>query len=124
MKRERNLAAFFLSSMEDDRLFDIVVEHVMNEEKAEQLKEVAILAKRCLEVKGDERPTMKEIEIKLEGLRMMEKHSWANDNRNSKHTQYLVGDLSDACGCGASSSRISTAYSMTNHVISPLDGGR
>ncbi|GFY85523.1 wall associated kinase 5 [Actinidia rufa] len=122
---ERNLAAFFVSSMKEDRLFDIVHEHVMNEEKAEQLKEVAILAKRCLEVKGDERPTMKEVAIKLEGLRLMEKHSWANDNSNSKHTQYLIGDLSDACGDGASSSSISTAYdSMTNHAISPLDGGR
>ncbi|GFS34982.1 wall associated kinase 5 [Actinidia rufa] len=124
-KKERNLAAFFVSSMKEDRLFDIVHEHVMNEEKAEQLKEVAILAKRCLEVKGDERPTMKEVAIKLEGLRMMEKHSWANDNRNSKHTQDLIGDLSDACGDGASSSSISAACdSMTNHAISPLDDGR
>ncbi|CAL5443084.1 unnamed protein product [Camellia sinensis] len=122
---ERNLAMYFVSSMKENRLFEIVDEQVMNVAKADQLKEVAILAKRCLRVKGDERPTMKEVAVELEGLRIMEKHSWVNDNKNLEETQYLLGDqLSDAYGIGSSRSD-SVAYdSLANHIISPTDDGR
>ncbi|CAL5386690.1 unnamed protein product [Camellia sinensis] len=92
----RNLAMYFVSSVKEACLFEIVDEQVMNVAKADQLKEVDILAKRCLRVKGDKRPTMKEVTIELEGLRIMEKHSWVNDNKNLEETQYLLGDqLSD-----------------------------
>ncbi|GFZ09864.1 hypothetical protein Acr_21g0004630 [Actinidia rufa] len=114
-----------------DGLFQSSKRHgsTVNEAKAEQLRGVANLAKRCLELKGDERPTMKEIGIELEGLRMMEKHSWVTDNKNSEETQYLLGDISDAYGGGGGggggSTSISAAYdSMTNHVMSPFEGGR
>ncbi|XP_057468843.1 putative wall-associated receptor kinase-like 16 [Actinidia eriantha] len=126
-ENERNLAVYFVSSMKEDRLFEIVDEQTVTEAKAEQLWGVANLAKRCLELKGDERPTMKEIGIELEGLRMMEKHSWVTDNKNSEETQYLLGDISDAYGggSGGGSTSISAAYdSMTNHVMSPFEGGR
>ncbi|KAL7263048.1 hypothetical protein ACSBR1_001259 [Camellia fascicularis] len=73
---ERNLAMYFVSSMKEDRLFEIVDEQVMNVANTDQLKEVAILANSCLRVKGGERPAMKEVAMVLEGLRMMEKHSW------------------------------------------------
>ncbi|CAL5386758.1 unnamed protein product [Camellia sinensis] len=78
---ERNLTKYFVSSMKD-HLFEIVDEQVMNEAKADQLKEVSVLAKRCLRVKGNERPTTKEVAMELEGLRMMEKHPWVDDNKN------------------------------------------
>jgi len=46
----------------------------MDEGNVKQVKEFAKLATKCLRVKGDERPTMKEVAIKLDGLRKMEKH--------------------------------------------------
>ncbi|GFS34967.1 wall associated kinase 5 [Actinidia rufa] len=123
-EKERNLATYFVSSMKEDRLFEIVDEQVINEGKAEQLKEFAIVAKGCLEVKGDERPTMNEIAMELQGLKMVEKHQWVKDNNNLEETQSLLGELSVAYGDGGGTS-ISAAYdSMTNHVISPFDGGR
>ncbi|KAL7263066.1 hypothetical protein ACSBR1_001275 [Camellia fascicularis] len=122
---ERNLAMYFVSSMKEDRLFEIVDEQVMNVAKADQLKEVAILAKRCLRVKGDERPAMKEVAMELEGLRMMEKHSWVNDNKDLEETQYLLGDqLSNAYGDGNNRSNSAAYDSMANHIISPTEGGR
>ncbi|KAL7246081.1 hypothetical protein ACSBR2_001250 [Camellia fascicularis] len=97
----------------------------MNVANADQLKEVAILAKKCLRVKGDERPTMKEVAMELEGLRMMEKHSWVNDNKDLEETHYLLGDqLLDAYGDGDSRSNSAAYDSMENHIISPIDGGR
>ncbi|CAL5333158.1 unnamed protein product [Camellia sinensis] len=85
---KRNLTKYFVSSMKENHLFVIVDEQVMNEVKADQLKEVSILAKRCLRVKGNERPTMKEVAMQLEGLRMMEKHPWVDDNKNLEETLF------------------------------------
>ncbi|GMP46702.1 hypothetical protein CsSME_00014753 [Camellia sinensis var. sinensis] len=122
---DRNLAMYFISAMKEDCLFEIVDEQVINYAKADQLKEVAILTNRCLRVKGDERPTMKEVAMELEGLRMMEKNSWLNDKKNLEETQYLLGDqLSNAYGGGTSMSN-STAYdSIANHAMTPFHSGR
>ncbi|KAI8014132.1 Wall-associated receptor kinase 4 [Camellia lanceoleosa] len=110
--------------MKENQLFEIVDEQVMNEANSDQLKEVAILAKRCLRVKGDERPTMKELAMELEGLRMTEKHPWVDENKNSEETQYLLDQFSDAYGGGTSKNNSAAYDSMANHVISPFDGGR
>ncbi|THG10471.1 hypothetical protein TEA_003269 [Camellia sinensis var. sinensis] len=122
---ERNLAMYFILAMKEDRLFEIVDEQVKNEAKADQFKEFAILAKGCLRVKGEDRPTMKDVAMELEGLKMVEKHPWLNDNKGSEETQYLLEDLlSDAYG-GDTSTRNSTIYdSITNPNISLCNGGR
>ncbi|THG18256.1 hypothetical protein TEA_017200 [Camellia sinensis var. sinensis] len=70
---KRNLATYFILAMKEDRLFEIVDEQMMDEARVDKLKQVAILAKRCLEVKGDKRPSMKEVAMELEGLRMTSK---------------------------------------------------
>ncbi|KAF5179736.1 Wall-associated receptor kinase [Thalictrum thalictroides] len=48
---------------------------IVNEGKTEQVHAVAELAKRCLNFKGEERPSMKEVAAELEGLRGFEKHA-------------------------------------------------
>ncbi|GMP46683.1 hypothetical protein CsSME_00014738 [Camellia sinensis var. sinensis] len=122
---DRNLAMYFISAMKEDHLLEIVDEQVINDAKADQLKEVAILTKRCLRVKGDERPTMKEVAMELEGLRMMEKNSWLNDKKNLEETQYLLGDqLSDAYSGGTSMSNSAACDSIAKHVMSPFHSGR
>ncbi|THG21028.1 hypothetical protein TEA_015126 [Camellia sinensis var. sinensis] len=122
---DRNLAMYFISAMKEDRLFEIVDEQVINDAKADQLEEVAILTKRCLRVKGDERPTMKEVAMELEGLRMMEKNSWLNGKKNLEETQYLLGDqLSDAYSGGTSMSNSAACDGIANHVMSPFHSGR
>lgn len=79
---ERGLAMHFLSSLKRGRLFEIVEKGLVKEEETagnrEQVKEVARLAKTCLSVNAEERPTMKEVAMELEGLRRMGKHPWAN----------------------------------------------
>lgn len=66
---ERNLANFFLCVLKHDRLFQILEQNIMCEENAEQMVQVDMLAKRCLHVKGEDRPCMKEVAMELEGLR-------------------------------------------------------
>ncbi|KAB2619344.1 wall-associated receptor kinase-like 16 [Pyrus ussuriensis x Pyrus communis] len=66
-----NLAMYFLSALKDDRLLQVLDDWIVTEANIEQLKEVSMLAKRCLRVKGEERPTMQEVAMELEGLRRM-----------------------------------------------------
>ena len=123
LEEERNLAMFFVSSMKDDRLFEILDDRVLNEGNTKHLKEVAILAKRCLMVKGEERPTMKEVVMELEGLRILETHPWVNNNSNPEETEYLIGQPQDAYK-GDNSSNIIGYDSIRDQVMVDFNGGR
>ena len=102
-EEERNLAMHFVSALKKDRLFKIIDHHVLFEENTEQIKEVAMLAKRCLRVRGEERSSMKEVAMELESLRAMAKQPWIKDDVNSKETVYLLVELSGANAQGTDS---------------------
>ncbi|XP_059631722.1 wall-associated receptor kinase 2-like [Cornus florida] len=121
---ERNLAIYFLSALKGDRLFEVLERSIVHEENTEQLKEVAILAKRCLRVNGEERPTMKEVAMELEGLKMMEKHPWVNDELKSEETEYLLGDASDTYRFGVTGNTTGAYDSTREHIALQIDGGR
>ncbi|KAJ4766288.1 Wall-associated kinase family protein [Rhynchospora pubera] len=64
-----SLVAYFIYAMRENRLFEILDRQiVMNEEQSTELVAVANLAELCLRMKGEERPTMKEVETQLEVL--------------------------------------------------------
>ncbi|KAH6792726.1 hypothetical protein C2S52_003203 [Perilla frutescens var. hirtella] len=71
----RSLAAHFLHSMEENRVFDILDPKVVKEGRAEEIEGIAKLAQRCLHLNGKNRPTMKEVAAELEGIRVMEEGS-------------------------------------------------
>ncbi|KAI4297158.1 hypothetical protein L6164_037059 [Bauhinia variegata] len=64
----KSLASYFLICMEENRLFDILDDRVMKEGEKEHIMEVAILAKRCINLNGKKRPTMKEVTMELERI--------------------------------------------------------
>ncbi|GKU98425.1 hypothetical protein SLEP1_g11435 [Rubroshorea leprosula] len=97
-EEERNLSMYFLSAMKDNCLGKILDGCIVNEANIEQLNEVANLARRCLSVKGEERPTMKDVAMELEGLRRMTKHPLANDAWDAKEVDYSLGETSDKSG--------------------------
>ncbi|KAL0560888.1 hypothetical protein IC582_001305 [Cucumis melo] len=83
-EEERNLSMHFLIAMKQNRLGDIIDRGLGSDVDEKQLKEVANLAKRCLRVKGEERPTMKEVAAELEGLcQMASGHPWIVDDKSS-----------------------------------------
>jgi serine/threonine protein kinase len=51
-EKERSLAMYFLSSLKEDRLFEVLENCIVEGGNEEQIKEVVELAKRCLRVKG------------------------------------------------------------------------
>ncbi|XP_041006782.1 putative wall-associated receptor kinase-like 11 [Juglans microcarpa x Juglans regia] len=71
----KSLAAFFVSSMEGNNLFDILDNRVLKEAKKEKIIAVANLAKRCLNLNGKERPSMREVARELEANQMSPKVS-------------------------------------------------
>ncbi|GMI78372.1 wall-associated kinase 2 [Hibiscus trionum] len=91
-EEERNLVSHFDKSLRNDRLFEILDEKVAKERAAEQIQEVAKLAKRCLSIKGVERPSMKEVAQELEDLRKLTcQHPWAEVAVSMEETQFLLG---------------------------------
>lgn len=122
-EQERSVAMHFLCSLKEERLFDVLDDHVVEEGNKEQLKEVAELAKSCLRVKGEERPTMKDVAMELAGIRKMETHPWVDFGETLEETEHLLGETSGAYKHSSSSK--TTGYdSMNNHVALALGDGR
>ncbi|CAL8102318.1 unnamed protein product [Prunus armeniaca] len=124
-EEERNLAMYFLSALKEDRLLQVLDDCIVNEGNIEQLKEVSNLAKRCLRVKGEERPTMKEVAMELEGLRRMVMHPWVSNEANSEETESLLGGISmETISCGGGGNSSSGYDTMRNHIMLPVNDGR
>jgi len=72
-QESKSLATYFIQSVEENNLFDIIDSRVLNEGKKEEIIVVANLANRCLNLNGKKRPTMKEVTIELEAVQMLQK---------------------------------------------------
>ncbi|XVE84618.1 hypothetical protein DITRI_Ditri17bG0027000 [Diplodiscus trichospermus] len=66
----RSLASCFLHSMEENSMFDMLDCRVMKDGSENEIMAVAELAQRCLNLNGKERPTMKEVAMELELIRV------------------------------------------------------
>ncbi|KAL3754912.1 hypothetical protein ACJRO7_002060 [Eucalyptus globulus] len=67
----RNLAMYFVISMEENRLFDVLDKEVLDHGGKEEIIVVSNLAKRCLNPNGRYRPTMKEVAMDLERVQSL-----------------------------------------------------
>ncbi|EEF49265.1 kinase, putative [Ricinus communis] len=64
-----SLAELFNQSMRHDELFDIIDPQIMEHYVKEEVITVANVAKKCLNLIRDRRPTMTEVAMELEGIR-------------------------------------------------------
>ncbi|GKE29201.1 wall-associated receptor kinase 2-like protein [Tanacetum coccineum] len=80
--QEKNLATYFVKAMKENRLFEILEPRLLREGTLEQLQVVGDLVKRCLNIYGDDRPTMKEVAMELEGLKKFKTHHWGDQQTN------------------------------------------
>ncbi|KAG5562334.1 hypothetical protein RHGRI_005161 [Rhododendron griersonianum] len=65
-----SLTAYFLLTMKENRLYDILDARVVKEGRKEEILAFANIAKRCLHLNGSIRPTMKDVVMELDGIRM------------------------------------------------------
>ncbi|KAK3446341.1 hypothetical protein EUGRSUZ_A02059 [Eucalyptus grandis] len=77
----RNLASYFVISMEENRLFDVLDKEVLDHGEKEEIIAVSNLAKRCLNPNGRYRPTMKEVAMELERVQSLRNPTivWQNE---------------------------------------------
>ncbi|MBA0816116.1 hypothetical protein Gohar_000813, partial [Gossypium harknessii] len=130
-EKERNLAIYFISSMKEERLVEILDDGIMNEGSIQQMNKTAEVAKRCLWVRGEERPSMKEVAMELEGLRAVEKHSWIKVDLGIEETEHLLPLPSSYIEFGSNSCNVTAITttsgfdSLRDQIFSPpLHGGR
>ncbi|KAG6675848.1 hypothetical protein I3842_15G125300, partial [Carya illinoinensis] len=124
----KNLAMYFGSAVKEDRLLHILEDHIVNEGNIDLLKDVANLTKRCLRLRGEDRPTMMEVAMELEGLRIMKKHPWGKDNQTTEETEYLLSTptltFNIDIGIDSSASTTGGHDSMINQLLKPHEDGR
>ncbi|KAK2453230.1 putative wall-associated receptor kinase [Trifolium repens] len=122
-----SLAMHFLSCLNQDRIFEAIQVGILNDENKNEIKEVAILAARCLSLRGDERPSMKEVAMELDSIRLIEKHPW-NDTELNLESQRLLHEASCSIYIETgdnSDLRYTTGYdSLKDQPLLALDGGR
>ncbi|KAL4616119.1 hypothetical protein ACB092_07G176000 [Castanea dentata] len=90
-KECKSLATYFIHSMEENNLFDIIDARVMKDAKQEEIIAVANLAKMCLNMKGKKRPTMKEVAMKLEAVQTLQKTP--NVQQNHEEIEYAKTEM-------------------------------
>ncbi|CAL8138423.1 unnamed protein product [Prunus armeniaca] len=67
----KSLATYFITSMQEDRLFGILDAGVVMEGSQTDIITFANLAMRCLNLNGRNRPTMREVVTELEAIQML-----------------------------------------------------
>jgi serine/threonine protein kinase len=86
-QESKSLATYFIESVEENNLFDILDSQVLKEGKKEDIIVVANLTKRCLYLNGKKRPTMKEVAMELEAVQMLQKAP--NLQQNYEELEYV-----------------------------------
>jgi serine/threonine protein kinase len=66
---KKNLSNYFLWEMREKPLAQIVADQVLEEATDEEINDVAVLAEACLRLRGEKRPIMKQVEVKLQHVR-------------------------------------------------------
>nr|XP_043619687.1 wall-associated receptor kinase 2-like [Erigeron canadensis] len=96
-EKERHLTKSFIASLENGILLEVLDENLQLKEVPHDIVLVSRLAQRCLHVKGDERPTMKEVALELEGISalMIDRHPWVKSTSNEEATEYLLNGPSE-----------------------------
>ncbi|XP_041999866.1 wall-associated receptor kinase 5-like [Salvia splendens] len=115
---ENSLSNYFLYVLKEDLLVKIIDEKIVGLENMEQIYAICELAKECLNVKGEDRPSMKEVAMELEGLILRKKHSWATNVGDEEEMKSLIpNDHDGTSGVGYDSIGM-------DHIVLPIDGGR
>ncbi|PWA62127.1 serine/threonine-protein kinase, active site protein [Artemisia annua] len=126
-ENERNLGTLFLSSLKKGRLLQVLDEQLQLNEVPNEIIQVSRLAERCLHLKGDERPTMKELALELEGIlaSMVQKHPWVQSTSHEEETEYLLTEPMEDYGYADNANTGSSTFdSMSNNTIELIASGR
>ncbi|PIA65115.1 hypothetical protein AQUCO_00100541v1 [Aquilegia coerulea] len=123
-EEERNLATYFVVAIKENQLHKVLEAGIVNEENKEQVYGVAELAKRCLKLDGEKRPSMKEVAAELEWYRGFQKHSKIPENINEESLTALEdmhADLYAIPSDAYNTDGASALYSMEQQMIQSMN---
>ena len=112
-----NLSAQFLRAMGEKRLDEILDEQIKGEQSMELIEQVAELAKQCLDMASDKRPSMREVVEELDRVRKLSRHPCGSQQETCDEEELkalLVGSP------GTTSSEIQLSIT-TNAYVSITD---
>ncbi|KAJ9146237.1 hypothetical protein P3X46_028527 [Hevea brasiliensis] len=119
-EEERNLALYFVSLVDRNSLVAIFDQRVLSETNIEEMMAVAMLGMRCVRVKGDERPTMKEVAMELEALRAMRLQPCGEgDSPAEDQDEYILTKL-----CKFYYEGMAVNNTVESQVTFEIEGGR
>ncbi|CAL5044319.1 unnamed protein product [Urochloa decumbens] len=116
---ERSLSMRFLCALKVGRLMDVIDDHIKGEENVGLLEEVADLARRCLEMAGENRPAMRDVAEKLDRLRKVMQHPWMQ--HETEEMESLLGVREPSV---ASVEMVSTTFVTMEKSVGLLEFGR
>ncbi|XP_073155513.1 wall-associated receptor kinase-like 8 [Henckelia pumila] len=109
----KSLVIHFLRSMEEDNLLEILDPLVLKEGLKIEIMAIAKLARRCLHLNGKKRPTMKEVAVELEGIKMSKEGTAAFHHDDEE-------DKAEVNSIDASSSNSITSSTTSSLHIHPI----
>ena len=90
-EEQRSLTSNFLTAMKENKLDAVVARHIKGQESTELVTGLAALAKQCLDMCGNNRPSMKEIANELGRLLKLSLHPWAQLDAETETESFLGG---------------------------------
>ncbi|XP_057481241.1 wall-associated receptor kinase-like 8 [Actinidia eriantha] len=112
-EESRSLATYFIQSMEENCILEILDPRILKDGRREEMIAVAHLGKRCLNLNGKKRPTMREVAIELEGIKMSQGVSKTQQNYHEEF-EYNTTDLFEAWDITSSST---TGNFLNTHTV-------
>ncbi|OAY82631.1 Wall-associated receptor kinase 3, partial [Ananas comosus] len=73
-EEERSLSSKFLVAMQENGLYELLDDQIIDDDEIELIKAVAALARTCLSIKREERPSMKDVAEELGRLRKLKQN--------------------------------------------------
>ncbi|KAF2945929.1 wall-associated receptor kinase 5 [Oryza sativa Japonica Group] len=109
LEEEKYLSSQFLLAVGEGRLGEILDPQIKGEQSMEVLEQVAELAKQCLEISGEKRPSMREVAEELDRLGKLSLHPWGQPNSGE-----LAALLGGSPSMAADSDQIELSTSTRN----------